>query len=186
MVSLFQEEIFMILIGILFLGFLIGGFFVIRKFVNSSPGESHYEDKKYRIIGFIFALVLLGVWIVYAFEFFKSYDKAYKILMDNSEVSGSFYAKITNLIIILFEKGRRIPGMRILLLRESYLKFIGSFVGAYLSLFVFWKITNPPDEDLDTNTKFRRIGVIFSIIFVIAFLIIPLFSSVLIFYEYLQ
>lgn len=184
MVSLFQEEIFMILIGILFLGFLIGGFFVIRKFVNSSPGESHYEDKKYRIIGFIFALVLLGVWIVYAFEFFKSYDKAYKILMYNSEVSGSFYAKITNLIIILFEKGRRIPGMRILLLRESYLKFIGSFVGAYLSLFVFWKITNPPDEDLDTNTKFRRIGIIFSLVFIGILILNTILSTVYTLYSW--
>ena len=174
----------MILIGVLFLGFLIGGIFVIRKFVNSSPREDHYEDKKYRIVGFIFALTLLGVWIVFAFDFFKSYDKAYRILMDNREITGSFYSKITNLIITLFEEGKHMHGTRIILLRESYLKFISSFVGAYLSLFIFWKMTNPPDEDLDTNTKYRRIGIIFSLVFIGILIFNTIFSVVDILYNW--
>lgn len=173
----------MIILGILYLAFFIGGFLVFCKFVNSGPkSNTNYGNGKYKIIGFIFAVILLGIWGFFSFEFIKAYDKAHEILLNNTETAGSFYSKITNLVIKLFEDGKQIQGARVLLLRESYLKSIISFIGAYISLFIFWKLINPPDEDLDTNTKYRRIGIIFSMVFIITWVFNAIFSTAYNFY----
>lgn len=176
----------MILLTIMFGLFLVGGVLVIKKFINSGPSQDTLEDKKYKVVGAVFAVILLGIWLFFGAEFFKSFDRSYELLTKYGELSGSFYSKITELVFILYENGENYGAARIILLREDYLYYIVSYLGAYLALYILWKITNPPDPLIGTNTKFRRIGVIFSIIFVIAFLILPLFSSILIFYEYLN
>lgn len=118
----------------------------------------------------------MGIWVYFGGEFFKSTAG----IVLNLEGKSSFYNEITDLILELNAKGNIYSAAKLMVLRENYIKFIFSFISAFLSLFILWKITNPPDEDLSLNTKYRRIGIVFSVVFVASLFLRGIIPTILI------
>lgn len=154
---------------------------MIRRFVNSAPNQIPFKEDKIKIIGIFLSIVLIGSWIYFGGKFFNS---TVGVTLDFEGNSLFFYNYITNLILELNAKGNIYSAAKLVVLRENYIKFIFSFVLAFLSLIILWKITNPPDEDLSLNTKYRRIGIVFSIVFIVMLLLRTILSTISILYNW--